>query len=446
MAIQKRGGWQSRLGFILASAGSATGLGAIWRFPYVTAQEGGGGFLVLFVVFSLTLGLLLLIAETTVGRTSQRGAVSAFGSLGGAPWRGLGYLSLVAGFLVYAFYSVVGGWTLMYLYRAISGQLLSTDVVLLEQQFNGYISNGPLLITTQFLYIGLTLAVVIGGVRGGIEKISKILMPSLFIMLIILVLRSVTLDGAMEGVMQFLIPDWSKIDGGSILSALGLAIFSLSLGVGGMLAYGSYVDRDVNLVTAAKWITGLSIMVCLLAGLMILPAVAAYHLEPQESVGLTFMTMPIVFSKMPMGSLFAVMFFFLLFIAALTSSVNMLELLVVYLQEERHMARVPASLLASVLVFLAGVPCALSFGIWKGVQWLSSSRGIFDWVVFIASDLMMPLSCLGLSLFVGWFAWKKLHFDFRYNLLQTTWIKATYRWVIPAVIILIMMYQTFWKN
>jgi NSS family neurotransmitter:Na+ symporter len=396
------------VGFILASAGSAVGLGAIWRFPYVAASQGGGAFLFLFIFFSLTLGLALLVAETSIGRLTQKGAVSAFSSLGGSAWKSLGYLSLLAGFIVYSFYGIVGGWTLMYLFKAISSNLLTDNVKQLEHDFGAYVSNGALLITTQGLYILLTLSVIIGGVQKGIERASKFLMPALFVIMLILIVRSLTLDGALEGVIQFIKPNWNKITHDTVLEALGLAIFSLSLGTGGMLAYGSYVDKKVDLLHSVKWVTLLSVMVCLLSGLMILPAVSAYHLEPKESVGLTFMTMPIIFASMPMGYMFSVIFFFLLVVAALTSSMNMLELLVVFATEELGVSRKVAAVVMSILVFATGVPAALSFGVWSHIHWFGTSKIIFEFMADAASNIMMPLSCMGTAIFSGFFVWKKL--------------------------------------
>ena len=249
--MEQRGYWQSRLGFILASAGSAVGLGAIWRFPYVTAQVRWRHVSPSLHFFSLTLGLALLIAETSVGRFTQKGAISATKILGGPRWKVLGYLTVLTGFLIYSFYCVIGGWTLMYLYKAWSGHLLTTDLKFLEQDFERYVEHTPLLIGTQGLYIVLTLLVVVGGVQKGIERVSKVLMPALFVIMIILIIRSVTLDG----VWKFIAPDWSKISWESVLAALGLAVFSLSLGTGSMLAYGSYVGKEVDLVRANKWVT-----------------------------------------------------------------------------------------------------------------------------------------------------------------------------------------------
>ncbi len=439
--ITQRNSWHSKIGFILASAGSAVGLGAIWRFPYVTAEQGGGAFLFLFILFSFILGLALLLIEIAIGRSAQKGAVSAFRTLGGKPWAFLGYLSVLGGFIVYSFYSIVGGWTLMYLYQSLQGKLLSTDLKTLEHNFSAYISDAPSIITTQALYILLTFTIVFKGIQSGIERASKILMPALFVIMLILIARSLTLDGAMSGVVKFLIPDWSKTNGTMIVEALGLSIFSLSLGVGAMLAYGSYVNKEVDIVHASQWITLLSVIVALLAGLMILPAVSASGLDPKSGPGLTFMIMPIIFAKMPMGSLFAVVFFALLVVAALTSSMAMLELLIVFAVEELGLSRRSSSIIMSLLVFIAGIPAALSFGIWSDIQPLGENKVIFDLMADGATNILMPLSCMGTALFAGWFSWNKLS-DQWHNLpcMAQKALRIICQIFAPFVIMIVMYY------
>ena len=401
-----RNAWGSRLGFILAAAGSAIGLGAIWKFPYVTAMNGGGAFLLLFLLFSFTLGLALMMSEIALGRSAANGAVGAFRKIGGKHWALLGLLGVLAGFVLFSFYSVVGGWTFAYLGKAIDGSVMSADPKVLEGLFSSFVADPVKPLITHALFTLATLGIVLGGIEKGIERAGKVLMPMLFIIMLILMLRSLTLPGAWAGVVQFLAPDWSRVNPAMVVEALGLAFFSLSLGVGAMVAYGSYMHSSEEILSASLWVVSLAVMVALLAGLMIFPAVAAFGLNPAAGPGLTFMTMPVVFMHLPFGQGFAIAFFALLATAALSSSVAMLELIAIWFIDDLKLPRRPVLISIALAVFLCGIPASWSFGIWSDVRIFGKS--IFDAMDYFVSNLAMPVGGIGLALLAGWRAGDKL--------------------------------------
>lgn len=397
--MQGRGVFSSRLGFVLTAAGSAVGLGNIWKFPYVAGNEGGGAFLIIYLGLVFSLGLSVMLAEFAVGRAAGRNPVGAYKHLKGGLWPLVGFMGIAAGFIILSFYSVVGGWTLTYVMEAIAGGLPS-DRESLGATFGATISDPVRPVLMHGLFMGITVFIVYSGVEGGIEKANKVLMPMLFVLLIVLVGRSVTLDGAADGIRFFLQPDFSKVTPSMISAALGQAFFSLSLGLGAMITYGSYLDKKADLPKAAIMVTGLDTMVALLAGFLILPAVFAFGLDPSAGPGLTFITLPAIFSSMPWGGLFAVLFFLLLTIAALTSSVSLLEVVVSYMIDERGHGRRKATVKAAIAIFLLGIPSSLSFGVWSDVT--IAGKTIFDLFDYMTSNIMLPLGGIAVSLFVGW--------------------------------------------
>ena len=404
--MSTRSAWGSRLGFILASAGSAVGLGAIWKFPFVTAMNGGGAFILLFLLFSFTLGFAQLLIEFTLGRAAQTGPVGMFRQLAGGLWPLAGLMGIFAAFVLYSFYSVVGGWTLGYVALAIEGSMLTTDVKVLSSTFTGYVEHPLWPLLSHGAFALLTLAIVLGGVEKGIERASKFLMPCLFLLMLGLIARSLTLPGAWAGALAFFTPDFSAVTPAMVGDALGLAFFSLSLGTGGMIAYGSYVKQQTPVMHSAVWVVGLSCLIALLAGLMIFPALTAFGLDPAAGPGLTFMTMPIVFASLPFGQLFAIAFFALLAVAALTSSVSMLELIATLFLDEFKLPRRKVVLGLSLAVFLCGVPASLSLGPWSDITLFG--KNIFDAMDYSVSNVMMPASGILVALFAGWRVWPLL--------------------------------------
>ncbi|WP_434628768.1 sodium-dependent transporter [Chromobacterium sp. CV08] len=398
-----RSQWGSRLGFILAAAGSAIGLGAIWKFPYVAATNGGGAFLFIYLGICLTLGLVLMVSEMALGRAANAGAVGAFRRLAGGFWPVIGYMGVLVCFLILSFYSVVGGWTVAYIGKSLQGSIMTSDPKALGAIFNGFISDPVQPVLYHGGFALLTLAVVVGGVQKGIEALSKFLMPALFALMLVLIARGLTLPGALDGVGYFVAPDFSKVSAAMLVDALGLAFFSLSLGLGIMITYGSYVGRESKLVGSALWVIALTVATCFLAGLMVLPAVFAFGFDPSAGPGLTFITMPAVFAHLPLGQLFAVMFFCLLLLAALTSSVSLLEVVTSFAIDELRLSRRVAAILMAAGTFLLGVPASLSLGVWSDHQLFGMN--FFDLLDFVTSKLLMPAGELLLALFVGWKAW-----------------------------------------
>ncbi|MCP9760678.1 sodium-dependent transporter [Aquitalea sp. S1-19] len=433
----QRSQWGSRLGFILASAGATVGLGSIWKFPYVTAMNGGGAFLLVFIALTFTLGLTLLLAEFAIGRHAKVGAVSAFKKLGGGAWPLVGYAGVLAGFLVLSFYSVVGGWTLGYLLRAVDGRVMSNDPAALAALFGQYVSSPTEPLLTHALFMALTLGVVMAGVKNGIERAGKVLMPALFVLMLVLMVRSLTLPGAAAGVAAFLAPDFSKVSPAMLVDALGLAFFSLSVGAGCMLAYGSYLGDDIKLTGSALWVTGLTTLTSILAGLMIFPAVAAFGLDAAAGPGLTYMTMPIVFNHLPFGQGFAIAFFALLLFAALTSSVSLLELIVVLPIDEWGISRKQATLGIAALVFAAGIPASLSFGLLADYKLFG--RNVFELMDYSASNILLPLGGIGTALFAGWKVWPAMRAELALSRPAQAAMRAMCCVIAPLLIALILV-------
>lgn len=394
--------WGSRFGFVMAAAGSAVGLGNIWRFPYVTGDNGGGAFLVIYLAIVLGFGLSLMMAEMLLGRTAQRNPVGAFRQLGGRAWPLVGYLGVLTGFVILSFYIVVAGWTLAYIGQMARGLLHSREPDVLGAAFGQFVADPwqPLLYAAVFM--ALVARVVTGGISRGIERANRWLMPILFVLLLVLVLRALTLPGAGAGLAFYLTPDWSRVNAGTYFAAISQVFFSFSIGMGTMLTYGSYLSSRENLPRAALTVGALDCLAAFLSGLMVLPAVFAFGFSPSAGPGLTFITLPAVFAALPGGDLFGVLFFTLLAIAALTSAVSILEPLVSYFIDEHGLSRGRVVAGASVVCFLLAVPASLSFGPWSEVTVFGMTW--FDLMDFLANNLMLPIGGLMTALFVGW-AW-----------------------------------------
>lgn len=437
-----RSQWGSRLGFILAAAGSAIGLGAIWKFPYVAATNGGGAFLFIYLLICLSVGLALMLGEMALGRAANSNAIGSFRQLGGRAWQWVGFTGVLVCFLIYSFYSVVGGWTIAYIGKSLGGSILTSDAKVLGDTFNGFITDPVQPLIYHGLFAGLTLAVVLGGVQKGIENLSKFLMPALFVLMLVLIVRGLTLPGAMDGLLYFLTPDFSKVTGTMLVDAMGLAFFSLSLGMGVMITYGSYVGRDTPLLGSSLWVIALTVMTCFLAGLMVLPAVFAFGFDPSAGPGLTFITMPAVFAQMAGGQLFAVLFFCLLLVAALTSSVSLLEVVVSAVMDEFKLPRRRAALLVSAGVFLLGIPASLSLGIWS--EYTVFGKGVFDLLDYVTSNVLMPVGEVLLAIFVGWRVWPVVQGQLAAGGHSPVWLRAMRgfcRYVAPVLILGILVHN-----
>lgn len=390
--------WTSKLGFILAAAGSAIGLGAIWKFPYVAGTNGGGAFFVLFLIFTLLLGLPLLLGEFVIGRSTQKEAISAYRTI--APhsaWHWVGRLGVITNFILLSFYSVVGGWIISYFFRAVTGRLLGSEVGY-DQLFGQIISNPIETVFAQLGFILLTIIVVARGVQQGIEKANNYMMPALFLLFIIIMIRSLTLDGAWKGIRFFLYPDFTKMTAEAILYALGQSFFSLSIGASVMVTYSSYLSKDESLSRSAYSIVGLNLFISLLAGLAIFPAVFSLGLEPAGGPGLLFSVLPSVFERIPFGAWFFMAFLALFLFATLTSAFSMLEIIVASTTKGNPENRKKWAWITGFAIFIAGVPSALSFGPLS--EWTIAGKNIFDMADYLVSNIFLPLGAFLISIFV----------------------------------------------
>lgn len=451
--MSPRGSWSSRIGFILAGAGSAVGLGSIWRFPYMTGENGGAVFVIIYLVCCFLIGYPVMLAELTLGRHSGKNPVGMFKKFSkdnSVLWKGVGGLCVASGLVVFAWYSVIAGWVVGYLYKTAQGTFntrLSTSVI--DEIFSNFVSQPILVMFLHALIIAATAFVLTGGVKGGIEILSKWLMPLLFLLLIILAIRSVTLDGAMEGIRFYLYPDLSKINGTVVLKAMGQALFSLSLGMGTMITYGSYLSKKENIPSSAMWITICDIWVSLLAGFVILPAVAAMGGSYAEGPVLIFKVIPSIFSQMPGGYFFGLGFFMLLIIAALTSTVSIMEVPVAYFVDERRWPRKKAVLLVTLIAWVIGTPAALSHGassLLTSLPILATS--FFDVISTLFGDISLSIGAFFIAVFVAWkwdldLAAEEMRHNGRFEM-ETAW-KFCIKYVSPVIILVIFIF-TLWTN
>ena len=399
---QTREKWGSKVGFVLAAAGSAIGLGNIWKFPYIAGENGGASFVLVYLICIAVIGLPVLIAEILIGRTTQRNPVGAFYKLSKSKfWASLGGMGVVAGFLILSFYAIIAGWSIGYIIESINGNFfLWPDPTASAEHFNSLVSNVYWTMGYFAFFMILTIVIVFAGVQRGIERASKIMMPVLFILLVVLMIRGLTLPGAGKGVEFLWNPDWSKITASTILLALGHAFFTLSLGMGAMLTYGSYMSEEDNVPSAAFQIVILDTLIALIAGMAIFTSVFSVGLDPAAGPGLIFHTLPGVFTKMPGGYFFSILFFIALAIAALTSSISLLEVVVSYFVDELKWKRHKAAIVLGIVIFLIGVPSALSFNLLSDFRILGYD--IFDAVDRLASNILLPLGGLLISIFVAW--------------------------------------------
>jgi len=357
--------WGSRAGFILAATGSAVGLGNIWKFPFITGESGGAAFVLVYLVCVLLIGFPVMLLEFALGRRTRKNPVGAYKDTDkpGGAWFLAGAAGVLAGFIILSYYSVVAGWCFGYVVKALTGTFRAFEApAMAAEHFAQTAESARWAVGYHILFMAVVVGIVLGGVRRGIERAAKILMPSLIVILVILMLRGLTLDGAGAGVAFLFKPDFSKISGDTILVALGHAFFTLSLGMGAMITYGSYLGEKVNLVTSAITVAFLDTLVALMAGVAIFTAVFAYGLEPNAGPGLLFHVLPAVFSEMPGGGIFGLLFFVLLSIAAITSGISLLEVVTAHYVDDRGWSRTQATLTFGLVIVLLGIPSALSFG------------------------------------------------------------------------------------
>lgn len=405
-----RDGFGSKLGIIAAAAGSAVGLGNIYRFPCELGNNGGGAFLLVYLLIVLGLGVPVMLSEFVIGRKTQKNPIGAFKMLKPkSGWPIIGYVGVGCALIIMAFYSTVAGWTLEYIVKAVGNQFQGKDLETIEQEFTAFHNIGWKNVLWQGIFIFLTAFVVFKGVADGIEKYSKVLMPLLVVILIVLAIRSITLPGSGDGLTFLFKPDFSKITGSVLISALGQAFFSLSMGMGVLITYGSYIKKDDNMATSALSVTLSDTLIAVLAGIVIFPAAFSFGVQPTAGMGLVFNTLPMIFNQMAGGYYFCIIFFVLLAVAALTSTISLLEVIVAYLVEEVHVKRRWATVIAAVSCMAVGVFASLSLKSDAGLT--IGGKSFFDSLDFISSNILLPLGALFIVIFVGWIMGKSKFFE-----------------------------------
>lgn len=405
--MKQRAIFGSKAGLIMASVGSAVGLGNIWRFPCEAGNNGGGAFLIVYIGCVLTLGLVVMLAEFFLGRVSQKDSVGAFKAL--APksmWKIIGYNGVLAAFLIFGFYSVVSGWTLEYMYQSVSGHLSAGSVDEFSQNFDNFTTGifRPLLWIVVFM--GIAYVIVLSGVKKGIERASKIMMPLLFIILAVLCIRSLMLPNSIEGLRFFFNPDFEKITSKVVLSALGQAFFSVSVGMGCMITYASYFSKSTNLPNTAVSVVTLDTLVAILAGIVIFPAVTSFGISPTQGPRLVFVTLPNIFQQMPLGNLWSFVFFLLLALAALTSIISIHEVVTAYLHDQHKMSRRKAATIVLMCGLALGIVCSLSFGELSNVKIFGFT--MFELLDYVTANIMLPVGGMFICIFTGWIVDRKI--------------------------------------
>ena len=400
----------SKLGFLAAAVGSAVGLGNIWRFPYELGQNGGFAFLIVYLLCAFLIGWPLMLSEFAIGRMGQANVARAFDNITGTKrWRWVGIMSAICVLLVISFYSVVCGWSLEYVYQAITYQFANQTPLQLSESFTAFTTSTWRPIIWILIFLVINCVIVLGGIQDGIERTAKVLMPCLFVIIVMLCFRSITLPRGMEGLKFLFSPDFSKITPSVILSAMGQAFFSLSLGMGCMLTYGSYISKKAHMGKTAFQVVGMDSLISVLAAMTIFPAVFSMGIDPSKGPELVFITLPNVFNHMPGGYIWGVLFFVLLAIAALTSTISMLEVITAYVSEELKVNRKVTAVVASVLIAILAVCCSLSMGVWSDFTILGYN--LFDFFDNFTAKILMPIGGIAVAIFMGWIVDKKRRED-----------------------------------
>lgn len=439
--MAKRTSFTSRLGFVLAAAGSAVGLGNIWRFPYLCAKYGGGIFLIVYLALVLTLGFTLMISEIAIGRKTGLSVIGAYRKLN-QKWTFLGWLSAIVPAIIMPYYCVIGGWVVKYFADYISG---FGHAAAQDGYFGAFVSDTGMPILWLVIFIAVTSAIIMMGVQKGVERASKFLMPALIVLTIVVAIYSMTRPGAIDGVRYVFVPDFTQFSADTVLAAMGQMFYSMSLAMGIMVTYGSYMKKDENLDAAVKQIEVFDTGMAILAGLMIIPAVFVFSGGSEEALtsgpSLMFITMPKVFDSMGVGG--AVMggiFFLLVFFAALTSAMSLMETVVSIVRDKTQMGRQKATLIVTAYTFLLAIPSTLGFGVWSGVQW--NGMSILDIFDFISNSVLMPFVALLSTLFIGFILKPKVIVDevqlsgeFRRQKLYSFFVK----WLAPLMVAAILI-------
>ncbi len=400
------GEWSSRFAFILAATGSAVGLGNIWKFPYITGENGGGAFVIVYLLCVLLIGIPIMMAETMLGRRSRQNPINTMITLAdeaGADknWHYLGWMGVTAGFLILSYYSVIAGWASAYVLKAFTGSFFGADAIIIKGLFDGFMASPIQLAFWHSLFMLASMLVVVRGGNTGLGEAVSFLMPSLFILLMLLVAYAMTFDEYYDRGIKFLFtPDFSKLTANGVLTAMGHAFFTLSLGMGAIMIYGSYLPKGVSISKTAILIAGTDTAVALLAGIAIFPIVFAAGLEPASGPGLIFQTLPIAFGNMTGGWLFGILFFVMLVFAALSSSISLIEPAVAWLIENKDMSRQQACIWSGGITWLLGFGTIFSFNVWS--EFKIFDRTIFQLLDYLTANLMLPIGGFCIAVFAGW--------------------------------------------
>ncbi|GGB87114.1 transporter [Marinobacterium zhoushanense] len=445
--------WSSRLAFILAASGSAVGLGNIWKFPYITGENGGGAFVLVYLVCIALIGIPIMMAEVAIGRRGGRSPINSMRQLAqrdgrSKRWAWIGGMGMLSSYLILSFYSVIGGWALAYVGKSAGGLFVGATTEQIGAQFGALLADPYSLLLWHSVFMALVILIVARGVTSGMEKAINILMPLLFVLLLVMVGYALSTDRFADGLSFLFTPDFSKLSTEGVLTALGHAFFTLSLGMGVMMAYGSYLPKQVSIAKTAVTVSVVDTLVALLAGLAIFPIVFSSGLEPGAGPGLIFNTLPIAFGQIPGGVLFGTLFFVLLVVAAVTSAISLLEPVVEWFEEQKGYDRLRCTLIGGISIWALGILTILSLNEWSGVHPLGfiarfEGKTIFDLFDYATANLMMPLGGFFTALFLGWFMSKQaaeneLSFG---NPLAFKLFMFVLRFITPAAVLLVFVYN-----
>lgn len=438
--------WSSRFAFILAATGSAVGLGNIWKFPYITGENGGGAFVIVYLLCVLLIGIPIMMAETMLGRRSRQNPINTMITLSDEAeadknWHYLGWMGVTAGFLILSYYSVIAGWASAYVLKAFTGSFFGADASSIKAIFDDFVASPVKLLFWHTLFMLATMLIVVRGVNTGLERAVRFLMPSLFVLLILMVAYAMTTDTYYDQGIKFLFtPDFSKLTGDGVLTAMGHAFFTLSLGMGAIMVYGSYLPKDVSIAKTVYWIAGTDTVVALLAGIAIFPIVFANGLEPAAGPGLIFQTLPIAFGNMTGGWLFGILFFVMLVFAALSSSISLIEPAVAWLIENKNMSREQACIWSGSVTWLLGFGVVFSFNVWSELKIFD--RTLFQLLDYLTANLMLPIGGFCIAVFAGWIM-KQQHTEQELNMpnpLGYQLWKILISYVSPAAVFLVFLH------
>ena len=455
--MQQREKFGSRLGFLLISAGCAIGLGNVWRFPYITGQYGGAAFVVMYIVLLVAFSLPILVMEFSVGRASQKSATRAYDELEpkGTKWHIVKWVALIGNYLLMMFYTVVAGWMLAYVFKSATGAFVGQDGDGVAAVFGNLLGNPGELILWMLIVIVIGLVVCASGLQKGVERVTKAMMLCLLAVLVVLCVRSVTLDGAGEGLAFYLIPDFGKLFAGATVgeqvanfgtaayAAMGQAFFTMSLGIGSMLIFGSYIGKERSLMGESLRVGALDTFVALMAGLIIFPACSAFSVEPGAGPGLVFVTLPSVFEQMPLGQLWCSLFFVFMSFAALSTIIAVFENIIAMTMDQWGISRKKAVGICGALITVLSLPCALGFNVWSGftIPGIGDIQGLED---FILSNNILPIGALIICLFCtskkGW-GWQNFikEADTGQGARFPQWTRVYMKYVVPALIIVVLI-------